>query len=42
MCIRDRLKYGGLRAHRRALPFFLGLIVGTAVISLLQAIITPG
>jgi len=36
------LKYGGLRAHRRALPFFLGLIVGTAVISLLQAIITPG
>jgi len=30
------LRYGGLRAHRRALPFFLGLLAGTAVISLLQ------
>jgi len=25
------LRYGGLRAHRKALPFFLGLIVGSAV-----------
>jgi len=28
------LRYGGLRAHQRALPFFLGLIVGDATISL--------
>jgi hypothetical protein len=28
------LRYGGLRAHQRALPFFLGLIVGDASTSL--------
>jgi hypothetical protein len=32
------LRYGGLRAHRRALPFFLGLIVGSAVTSLLSTL----
>jgi len=31
------MRYGGLRAHRRALPFFLGLIVGAAVTSVLRA-----
>jgi len=30
------LRYGGLRAHRRALPFFLALLAGTACMSLLQ------
>jgi hypothetical protein len=30
-----------MRAHRRALPFFLGLIVGAAIVPLLQAIISP-
>jgi hypothetical protein len=25
------LRYGGLRAHRRALPFFIGVLVGTTV-----------
>lgn len=30
------LRYGGLRAHRRALPFFLALLAGTACTSLLQ------
>jgi hypothetical protein len=30
------LRYGGLRAHRRALPFFLGLLAGTAAIAALQ------
>ncbi|MGD0111987.1 MAG: DUF6784 domain-containing protein, partial [Armatimonadota bacterium] len=25
------LRYGGLRAHRRALPFFLGITTGSAV-----------
>ncbi|MCJ7751379.1 MAG: hypothetical protein MUQ65_09845, partial [Armatimonadetes bacterium] len=29
------LRYGGLRAHQRALPFFLGLIVGDACIGLI-------
>jgi hypothetical protein len=33
------LRYGGLRAHRVALPFFLGLIVGEAVVYTLQAAI---
>jgi len=28
------LRYGGLRAHQRALPFFLGLIVGNATTEL--------
>ncbi len=32
------LRYGGLRAHRRALPFFLGLLVGSAVVGLLRLI----
>ncbi len=33
------LHYGGLRAHRRALPFFLGLLAGSATAGLLQAIV---
>ena len=33
------LRYGGLRAHRTALPFFLGLLVGAASISLLQRVL---
>jgi hypothetical protein len=33
------LRYGGLRAHRRAFPFFLGLIVGSATISFLQLLL---
>ena len=33
------LRYGGLRAHRRALPFFLGLIVGSGTMSFIQAVI---
>lgn len=33
------LRYGGLRAHRRALPFFLGLLVGSAVVGLLRLIV---
>jgi hypothetical protein len=33
------LKYGGLRAHRTALPLFLGLLVGDATVSLLREII---
>lgn len=35
------LRYGGLRAHRRALPFFLGLLIGSAVIGLLRSIAVP-
>jgi hypothetical protein len=34
------LRYGGLRAHRRALPFFLGLIVGGGTTSVLRAVIS--
>jgi hypothetical protein len=30
------MRYGGLRAHRTVLPFFLGLLAGGAAISLLQ------
>lgn len=30
------LRYGGLRAHRAALPFFLGLLAGSGTVSLLQ------
>lgn len=30
------LRYGGLRAHRRALPFFIGLLAGSAVLSMVQ------
>jgi hypothetical protein len=33
------LRYGGLRAHRAALPFFLGLLVGGATIALLQRVL---
>lgn len=33
------LRYGGLRAHRRALPLFLGLLVGSATVGLVQAVI---
>jgi hypothetical protein len=33
------LRYGGLRAHRTALPFFLGLLAGGATIALLQRIL---
>ena len=32
------LRYGGLRAHRRALPFFLGLLAGDAALSLLNTL----
>lgn len=34
------LRYGGLRAHQRALPFFLGLIVGDACISLAGTVLS--
>jgi hypothetical protein len=34
------LRYGGLRAHRKALPLFLGLIVGGGTISVLRAAIS--
>lgn len=34
------LRYGGLRAHQRALPFFLGLIVGDASIALCSTVIS--
>jgi len=30
------LRYGGLRAYRKALKFFLGLIVGAASVSMLR------
>ena len=33
------LRYGGLRAHRRAMPFFLGLLAGSATMSLVQSIV---
>ena len=33
------LRYGGLRAHRRALPFFLGLLVGSATVGLFQSVL---
>jgi hypothetical protein len=33
------LRYGGLRAHRRALPFFLGMLAGSALIGLLQSVV---
>ena len=33
------LKYGGLKAHRKAIPFFLGLILGEYVLGSLWAII---
>ena len=31
------LHYGGLRAHRRALPLFLGLVVGAGTMSLVRS-----
>lgn len=34
------LRYGGLRAHQRALPFFLGLIVGDACLGLLGTVLS--
>ncbi|MFB3881079.1 MAG: DUF6785 family protein [Armatimonadota bacterium] len=34
------LRYGGLRAHRRALPLFVGLIVGGGATSFLRAAIS--
>jgi hypothetical protein len=30
------LRYGGLKAHRRALPFFLGLLAGGAAEAMLR------
>ncbi len=33
------LRYGGLRAHRQALPLFLGLIAGAAITGLLQQVV---
>jgi hypothetical protein len=30
------LRYGGLRAHRTAQPFFIGLIVGTALATMIR------
>ena len=33
------MRYGGLRLHRLALPFFLGLIIGSAVVVFLRTII---
>jgi hypothetical protein len=34
------LRYGGLRAHQRALPFFLGLIAGSGTAMLVQTVVT--
>ena len=36
------LKYGGLRAYRRALPFFLGLILGECILGSLWTLIGIG
>ena len=33
------LRYGGLKAHRRAMPFFAGLILGEFVIGSIWSII---
>jgi hypothetical protein len=35
------LRYGGLRAHRTALPIFLGLLAGDATVSFLLEIAFP-
>ena len=32
------MRYGGLRMHRLALPFFLGLIVGSASVVFLRTV----
>ncbi len=34
------LRYGGLRAHRKALPLFLGLIAGSAAVAFLRAVLS--
>jgi hypothetical protein len=34
------LRYGGLKAHQRALPFFLGLIVGDATVGLIGTVLS--
>ncbi len=34
------MRYGGLRLHRSALPFFLGLIVGSALVSFVRTIVS--
>ena len=33
------LRYGGLKAHRTALPLFLGLITGSAVVALVRELV---
>lgn len=33
------LKYGGLKLHRRAMPFFMGLMLGEFVVGCLLSII---
>ena len=33
------LRYGGLRAHRRALPFFLGLLAGSAAVAVIERVL---
>jgi hypothetical protein len=33
------LRYGGLRAYRRALPFFLGIILGECILGSLWTLI---
>ena len=33
------LRYGGLRAHRTALPIFLGLLAGDATVALLRELL---
>ena len=35
------IRYGGISLHRRAIPFFLGLILGDYTIGALWAIIGP-
>jgi hypothetical protein len=33
------MRYGGLRLHRQALPFFLGVIIGSAVVVFLRTVL---
>jgi hypothetical protein len=35
------LKVGGIRLHRQAIPFFLGLILGDYVLGAIWAIVGP-
>jgi hypothetical protein len=35
------LKVGGIRLHRQAIPFFLGLILGDYVVGSIWAIVAP-